>query len=57
MRPITNKTSSVKLDIACQQLESLIRNPYAIERREKRIRDEREYVHKTWDQLAQGGNK
>lgn len=57
MMSITNKTSGVKLDIACRQLESLIRNPYAVERREKRIRDEREYVHKAWDQLAQGGNK
>lgn len=38
-----------KLDAACKQLSSLIRNPYAIERREKKIKEDREYVRKAWE--------
>lgn len=56
MNNATSK-SDVKLDIACRQLESLIRNPYAIERREKRIKEEREYVRKAWDLDNKGGKK
>lgn len=56
MNNATSK-SDVKLDIACRQLESLIRNPYAIERREKRIKEEREYVRKAWGLDNKGGKK
>lgn len=38
-----------KLDEACKRLSSLIRNPYAIERREKKIKEDREYVRKSWE--------
>ena len=35
-----------KLDAACKQLSSLIRNPYAIERK---IKEDREYVRRAWE--------
>lgn len=57
MTTMLQNKSDVKLDIACRQLESLIRNPYAIERREKRIKEEREYVRKAWGLDNKGGKK
>ena len=44
-----NNDLTFKLDEACKQLSSLIRNPYAIERREKKIKEDHEYVRKMWE--------
>lgn len=47
-----NKLLVNELDRACKKLASLMRNPYAIERREDRIKKEQEHIRYAWENFT-----
>lgn len=51
------RNSSVEADIAWKKLKSLLHNPYAIERRERKLKEEREYVQRAWNNKTIGGKR